>query len=520
MQIRLPDKITLVGENKTLLPTSDVKLQFEGDVLVPKIISAEAPLCCLIFKWVLTDSERRKEAVKVLGDHWERGYGDLEWRGIVPHRCMPWYFLVSDASTGRTEGFGVRVRPAAMCFWQYTGAEIILYMDIRSGGRGVVLDGRELKVCEIVFYESQAIGAYSASREFCKRMCSDGIFPKQNVYGFNNWYYSYGKSSEKEILEDTDRLMHYCNWDGARPYMVIDDGWQPNPCDGPWDRGNANFPDMKGLAEKISQKGAVPGLWYRPLLQEKPLDVPLPNEWRSKREQKYLDPSHPAVLEYIDDTIKRITQWGYRLIKHDFTTFDIFGKWEFECYDTMTGSAEWSFYDRGLTTAEVIIQLYTHIRNAAGDAVIIACNAIGHLCAGLAEINRTGDDTSGREWSRTRRMGINTLAFRMMQNSIFYMADADCAGITPDVPWNLNKKWLSMLACSGSPLFISWDSRCDSSQICEAVSTALRRNATGADSLEPIDWFDTICPSEWLLNGEKITVDWYEDTPIDLSVVG
>ena len=32
---------------------------------------------------------------RILGDAWERGYGDLEWRGIVAERVLPWYALVS-----------------------------------------------------------------------------------------------------------------------------------------------------------------------------------------------------------------------------------------------------------------------------------------------------------------------------------------------------------------------------------------------------------------------------------------
>ena len=60
----------------------------------------------------------------------------------------------------------------------------------------------------------------------------------------------------------------------------------------------------------------------------------------------------------------------------------------------------------------------------------------------------------------------------------------------------------------------------DSDDVRQAVEQALKRNATYSDFLEPVDWLNTVCPSEWLLNGEKITVDWYEDTPIDLSVIG
>ena len=66
----------------------------------------------------------------------------------------------------------------------------------------------------------------------------------------------------------------------------------------------------------------------------------------------------------------------------------------------------------GRTTAEVIGSLYDVIRGAAGDAAIIGCNTVSHLSAGLFEICRIGDDTSGTDWSRTRKMGVNTLAFR------------------------------------------------------------------------------------------------------------
>ena len=63
-------------------------------------------------------------------------------------------------------------------------------------------------------------------------------------------------------------------------------------------------------------------------------------------------------------------------------------------------------------------------------------------------MNRTGDDTNGREWERTRKMGVNTLAFRMIQNGIFYMTDADCVGVMGPVPWSLNRLWLDVLARS------------------------------------------------------------------------
>lgn len=48
-------------------------------------------------------------------------------------------------------------------------------------------------------------------------------------------------------------------------------------------------------------------------------------------------------------------------------------------------------------------------------------------------------------------MGINTLAFRMLQQGTFYGADADCVGITEHIDWNKNRQWMEVLAESGTP---------------------------------------------------------------------
>ena len=103
----------------------------------------------------------------------------------------------------------------------------------------------------------------------------------------------------------------------------------------------------------------------------------------------------------------------------------------------------------------MINDLYRTIRSAAGDALVIGCNTVSHLSAGVFEICRIGDDTSGTEWARTRKMGVNTLAFRGAQHGAFYVADPDCVGVTNAIPWSFNKQWLDLLARSGTMLFVS-----------------------------------------------------------------
>jgi len=173
----------------------------------------------------------------------------------------------------------------------------------------------------------------------------------------------------------------------------------------------------------------------------------------------------------------------------------------------------WSFHDESKTSAEIVSELYGVIREAAGDAVVIACNAVSHLSAGIFEVYRTGDDTSGRLWSRTRAYGVNTLAFRLCQNNAFYKIDADCVGIIPGkIDWSLNRQWLEILSVSGSPLFISVKPDDITDGMKEDIKKAFFRNSGQKDKAEPLDWLYNNQPQCWLINGEKREYDFVENS--------
>jgi alpha-galactosidase len=87
---------------------------------------------------------RMSDARLILGDAWERAYGDLEWRSWVPDRVMPWYFATHDGSS--THAYGVRTGARALCFWQVDPEGISLWADVRSGGVGVQLGARARRV--------------------------------------------------------------------------------------------------------------------------------------------------------------------------------------------------------------------------------------------------------------------------------------------------------------------------------------------------------------------------------------
>lgn len=524
MKLRYPDLISLYTEkdSRTVwdkqLTFGDARVctKLDGDVLKLCAAANETPLRYIRLYWRLTEAEKRKEPIRILGDEYERGYGLMEWRGIVPQRCLTWTCSVSNGSdsdfnyAGRfTECFGVKVRPNAMCFWQYDGTGLTLWADVRCGGMGVVLKGRTLDVCSIVFAEYRDTSAFRAVHGFYKTLCDDMLSLPYKVYGSNNWYYAYGISSHEEILGDAKIVADQCTGLTNRPYMVIDDGWQKNTCDAPWDKGSEKFPDMKGLADGIRSLDVRPGIWIR-YLNDEHNEAGLSEECHLSRDHKYLDPSHPEVKDYIIRTTKRIVdEWGYTLIKHDYSTYDLFGDWGINLTTNICHDG-WSFYDRSRTSAEIVIDFYRTIHEAAGDAIIIGCNVMGHLTAGLAHLNRTGNDTSGRFWEQTRLNGVNTVGFHMIQDKTFFAADGDCVGITEMVDWRMNRKWLKLLSVSGTPLFISCKPGVLNAEQLQEVKEAFARSSVQEDVLEPVDWMENICPDRWLLNGEELTFDWYE----------
>ncbi|HEY3841306.1 MAG TPA: hypothetical protein VGL72_32270, partial [Bryobacteraceae bacterium] len=351
--------------------------------------------------------------------------------------------------------------------------------------------------------------AFEFARHFCQTLCPHPRLPALPVYGGNNWYYAYGKDcSADDILRDAKLMAELAPTGGNRPFMVIDDGWTPGHTVGPWDQGNSRFPDMAALAASIKAQSVRPGIWLRPLYTTAPVPDSAKLRARTGAKASTLDPTIAENLELVRQDLRRIVSWGYEMVKHDFTSYDLLGRWGFAMNAELT-DAGWHFSDRTRTTAEITQALYRAIREAAGSALIIGCNTFGHLTAGLFELQRTGDDTSGREFNRTRRMGVNTLAFRAPQHRTFFDLDADCAPITPQLPWDLASRWLDLVARSGTALFVSPDPKALNPESKAAIRRAFAVAATVQNVAEPLDWMETTTPGRWRIHGQTVDYDWY-----------
>lgn len=516
----LPDLITVVNDNGQtvekcqgrLTTVNGAQIDYERTARgVDVRIQTSIPVSFVKLRWEWHFNPH----AQFLADEVERGYGTMGWQKLTPNRIMPWYFM--ESSEGQTTGFGVMTRPNAFCFWQADPAGITLIMDIRNGGSGTQLGDRQLALATIVSATYKQMTAFAATQHFCHLMSPHPVLPKEPVYGSNNWYYAYGKSSAKDILRDAAYLSKLTAGITNRPFMVIDDGWQVDHVvdgynGGPWRAGNTAFPDMAQLAQRITDQGVKPGIWFRPLEDHR---TTVPNSWRNPL-NGMLDPTVPAVLKQVKGDVEQLCRWGYRLIKHDFTTFDLFGRWGFQMRPFVTKSG-WHFADQTLTNAEIVKQLYRTIFSAAApyQTLILGCNTIGHLGTGLMQLARIGDDTSGRKWERTRQIGINSLAFRLPQDQAFFSVDADCVGITDQIDWDYNRQWARVIAESGTVLFISAVPGILTTSQARELHRYLELAAKQEVHFTPRDWQLIDCPAEWE-DGDQIRhYNWYEPNGVE-----
>ncbi len=489
-------KLMLENGKKDLKDVSDVQVELSGENRL--FVSAKSTR---IRKIILTFDVDIPEHAKILGDAFERAYGTLAWKNPGEDCCLPWYFLAKTEE--RIYGYGVKTQPNALCYWKIENGRLCFTADIGSGGDGLVFDGRSLEVCQFVVKEYEG-DTFDAACEFCKELCDEPLLPSKPVYGGNDWYCNYGDNSFESIMSHARKIAECSQGLTNRPYMVVDDGWEiafhNSDKDeeafngGPWQYPNRKFSDMKKLADEINKLDLIPGIWFRPLYTVEHF----PQEIVMKKEgiKSVLDPSLPETLDVVKRDIQIFRDWGYRLIKHDFSTFDIFGKWGNHWDENFTDGVV--FYDKKRTTAQIIKDMYAAIREASGkDVIIIGCNTVSHLSAGYFELMRTGDDTSGHDFAITKRMGINALAFRMPQHGSFYSADADCVGITPKIEWSKNKEWLDILSKSGTPLFVSISDVAYNEEIKKDISNAFRRASENTETARPLGWESSITPNEW-----------------------
>ncbi len=441
------------------------------------------------------------------------------WTAMIPHQPMDSYFyaLVPTREGEVLHGYGIKTGGNAFAQFCCDPAGITLWLDVRNGTGGAVLT-KPLVCAEVVCREGTASEKpFDAAKAFCRQMCDAPKLPDKPLYGFNNWYWAYGEADADCVIRQAAYLAALCKPFSSPdhlPYMVMDDGWQIAHTrvmgnfrynGGPWVPAADRFPSMKELAEQIHKAGCKAGLWFRPLLTlgHVPKEAVLPPVDGGVGLR--LDPTHPFTLKRVEADVRRFADWGFDLIKFDFTADD------FLCGhpDNIDVS---HLYDRTLTNAQALKLLYEVIANAASDRLVMECGGVNHLSAGIFPISRCGDDTSGNLWEVTLRGGLHTF-LKLPQNRTFHAADVDCAVFTDRVDHSLNLQYLQAAAICGCPAFASVKPDCltqaEEQRLAEIFCLAAKH--TALEDAEILDWSYAAAPSNFCYRGEQIQYPWYEE---------
>ncbi|MEO8713254.1 MAG: hypothetical protein ABI405_14075, partial [Parafilimonas sp.] len=126
-----------------------VRLKNTKDSVAVFVHSPTLPLQEVKLSWKIP---AQKNAI-MLGDAWERTYGDISWQSINTTKKLPWYCV--EHNDNNTICFGVKTGCSAICYWRIADNNLELNLDTRTGGSGVQLGGRMLNAAEIVTTKNQ-----------------------------------------------------------------------------------------------------------------------------------------------------------------------------------------------------------------------------------------------------------------------------------------------------------------------------------------------------------------------------
>ena len=105
-------------------------------------------------------------------------------------------------------------------------------------------------------------------------------------------------------------------------------------------------------------------------------------------------------------------------------------------------------------------------------------------------------------------MGVNSLAYRGIQQGVFFEADPDCVGITTEVPWAKTKEWLELAAASGTMLFVSAQKDALGPDQEAALKAAFAEASVRQPLATPTDMHGGLTPKSWMVKGKLRTFDW------------
>ena len=367
--------------------------------------------------------------------------------------------------------------------------------------------------------------------------------------GWNTWDFYRWTITEEEVLKNAEFIANDPVLSKHVKRIIVDDGWQY--CYGEWE-ANHYFPNgMKYLADKLTELGFEPGLWFAPTIVEphSPIaqldyDMLAQSEGGQPcfayecmgRKGFLLDPTQEKVDKHLKKVFKRYADMGYKYFKLDFMG------------QTMKAR---KFADNMIPHSEIARLIVKSVYEAVGDrATVLGCNYQFKGGTDFVDTVRIGSDIHAR-WKSIKDNTVSVAA-RFWSNKRLWLNDPDFAlcrgfdtsnekeinrlqpafvGVNPentdpkagiynmvDVKRPQLEILLSIVLASGGAVNLS-----DEMYMLNESGLDLARRTVSAETGEtaiPLDLFKSDIPAYWLQKiGEKhrvLLINW-NDTPSEMS---
>ena len=378
------------------------------------------------------------------------------------------------------------------------------------------------------------------------------VLPRQ-ISGFCTWYCDkggygnpkgYGACDETQTREFIDKVVSLGLGRWGFDYYQIDDKWQDGKeRHGPamlfsHTRPNGPYPNgMKPTVDAIVSRGIRAGLWYMPfsgdpdepwwaertnLFVKSAVDAP-PARYRLRQRKGApymtpfgsgaLDMSNPAAIDYVKETIARITrEWGFRLIKFD-------GMYSGMAVDLGHGRAyvpddigNQVFHDPEVSNVQAFRRGLRAMREAMSTGTqLLACNVKQHARGiaasyGLVEMLRIGGDNGPIDTFPQRYMaGPLDGSPRYFLNGRVWYNDPDPVYVRDAVPIGRARLMASWTALGGLLYnFSDWLPWLSEKRI-EILKRTMAPHRKPRQ-VRPVDYFDRTIPNVWKLTDSDCAV--------------
>ena len=363
--------------------------------------------------------------------------------------------------------------------------------------------------------------------------------------GWNTWDFYRWTISEEEVLKNAEFIANDPVLSKHVKRIIVDDGWQY--CYGEWE-ANHYFPNgMKYLAEKLTELGFEPGLWFAPTIVEphSPIaqldyDMLAQSEGGQPcfayecmgRKGFLLDPTQEKVDKHLRKIFKRYADMGYKYFKLDFMGQTLKAR---------------KFADNTVPHSEIARLIVKSVHEeVSGQATVLGCNYQFKGGTDFVDTVRIGGDIHAK-WSSIQENTVSVAA-RFWSNKRLWLNDPDFAlcrgfdtsnekeinrlqpGLISVEPGNTDPQagrydmvdvkrpqleiLLSIVLAGGGAVNLS-----DKMYMLNESGLDLARRTVSAevgDTAIPLDLFNSNIPSYWLQKvGDKhrvLLINWSDET--------